>query len=778
MDAFQAKQTIYSVGSTVKATGVTFKPADNTQLVGTTVNGRPMYSDPQIAQSNNLQEGSTYSNSLIGLYGGFGALDHTTANHINKAGAIGSDYNFLSTLDNHVRNQSPQDFTKSLKSMFGDDPKTAQSTALSSAFLYSNWDNLSNAQKSIAVANTGIQAHPDLHGTAVVDKQVPNSTGKAPSGMTVGQGLKLVNDGVNGYGVSKHWDQISPIAEIAVGKHNVEQGTQFGVNLGMVGRGLTNSIIDPSITDNLSKIGATPSPAHGVGAITVSGNIPPGYKGVGQKPDGTIIAVPSGMEPTASVGPNTPAATHKNIDAINNGTSALLKHWDRSAQVDTTAKPVTSRSTPAPVPTPNPILSAVTPTAPAGTGGSAVVSGLIKLGTDNAHLLSGALAHSAFTTSTSGTVASQFPTVVPVATDAATGGTVLSDGTVAAMSPTGLGAAGGGEAALAGQGITGGVGAGGIAAGAYTGYQQIKGAQAVAQGKKLSTQQQAALALPTFGASLVYNHTNLSGGKGKDQSSRDSVRSTLKDSGLFGKDYKTKLADGTIADFGVDGHGDMHTFKNADKIVGKDGRGENGLHAYDIDYTNDLDFFSGMAGMTLATMKTGTDATSVKQVGGQLGNQALGKVGYGKDMTPENFGVVMQNMRGMYAQAGIKSKEEAIALSNKMFADKRINDTQLVQMQQSISMVYDGDVNLANKLSSGRFKGIDVSAKDNPAKTTDTKTGTAATTPTAGAIGSKIKDNSNIKISDQTLTKEQIIAKNKDKFREVATTQDSTGVAG
>lgn len=46
----------------------------------------------------------------------------------------------------------------------------------------------------------------------------------------------------------------------------------------------------------------------------------------------------------------------------------------------------------------------------------------------------------------------------------------------------------------------------GIAAGAYTGMQQFGGAKNAFQGKKLTGMQQAALALPTFGASLLWNH--------------------------------------------------------------------------------------------------------------------------------------------------------------------------------------------------------------------------------------------------------------------------------
>lgn len=47
--------------------------------------------------------------------------------------------------------------------------------------------------------------------------------------------------------------------------------------------------------------------------------------------------------------------------------------------------------------------------------------------------------------------------------------------------------------------------AAGIAAGAYTGLEQIKGGANVLKGKDLSFTQQAALALPTFGLSFAYN---------------------------------------------------------------------------------------------------------------------------------------------------------------------------------------------------------------------------------------------------------------------------------
>ncbi len=69
---------------------------------------------------------------------------------------------------------------------------------------------------------------------------------------------------------------------------------------------------------------------------------------------------------------------------------------------------------------------------------------------------------------------------------------------------------GGTTTAAANSGYLGGatgslLGAAGLAAGAYTGYQQFKGAKNVLKGGDLSTMQQIALALPTFGASFAYN---------------------------------------------------------------------------------------------------------------------------------------------------------------------------------------------------------------------------------------------------------------------------------
>lgn len=80
-------------------------------------------------------------------------------------------------------------------------------------------------------------------------------------------------------------------------------------------------------------------------------------------------------------------------------------------------------------------------------------------------------------------------------------GAALTAPNIIHAGPAGSYAAGGGGATGAGIGASIGPAAA-IAAGAYTGFQQATGAKDFVQGKRLTTPQKVALALPTFGTSL------------------------------------------------------------------------------------------------------------------------------------------------------------------------------------------------------------------------------------------------------------------------------------
>lgn len=75
---------------------------------------------------------------------------------------------------------------------------------------------------------------------------------------------------------------------------------------------------------------------------------------------------------------------------------------------------------------------------------------------------------------------------------------------------------------------------------AYTGYETVRGLGNVAKGNDLSGGQQAALALPTMGASFAYNPIKNAFGGGVSQESKDrsSIRGTMDQMGLNGEQYK------------------------------------------------------------------------------------------------------------------------------------------------------------------------------------------------------------------------------------------------
>lgn len=240
-------------------------------------------------------------------------------------------------------------------------------------------------------------------------------------------------------------------------------------------------------------------------------------------------------------------------------------------------------------------------------------------------------------------------------------------------------------------------------------------------------------------------------GKGKDQRLRDAVRADLKSKGIYNKDFTLDLPDGTKANVGLDG-GAKHTVRYKDKLVGK---ADSNIGAYNTDYTNDMDFFAGMTGNTFARLMYGGRDPTIDQTGSQLGNAFLGKVGYGQDMTADNFNIVMTNARGVYAKAGIKSKEDGIELVNRAVKEGRLSNADAIAAHQALGMMYDKDgFDAANKLSQGRWVGVDKLA-DAPERT-----------PTV-SVGSNSPASVSTKTADALLSKEEMRARNLAKYASV-----------
>lgn len=185
----------------------------------------------------------------------------------------------------------------------------------------------------------------------------------------------------------------------------------------------------------------------------------------------------------------------------------------------------------------------------------------------------------------------------------------------------------------------------------------------------------------------------------------------------FEDDFSFLFPDGTSFSFNQDSHEGVHPWKNPQERTGD--VGERPLFNYETDYTNDTDFVAGMAGISLGRLLSGGKNKAIDQTGQLLGNAFLGKVGYGAEFNQENFNAVMTNARAMYARSGIQTKEDMLSLANKAFSEGRINDTDYAAMQQTASLLFDGNYGLAESLMGGRRKGLE----------------TAARTPTGSASG-------------------------------------------
>ena len=246
----------------------------------------------------------------------------------------------------------------------------------------------------------------------------------------------------------------------------------------------------------------------------------------------------------------------------------------------------------------------------------------------------------------------------------------------------------------------------GIAAGAAVGAEQIGGVINAVQGEDLSLSQEAALALPTAGFSFAIDPIKgvFSSKVSEESKKRDKVRGAYSQIGLWDNQGMVLLPDGTT--FNAREEGPKSDWANPDKRTDKLGA-DRKLESYEIDYTNDLDYVAGMGGITLSRLLAGGSEKHIDQIGNQMGNGALGSVGRGKKFTEENFTTVMGNMRAMYAKAGIQSKDEMLALANKMYSEDRIKDTDYAVMQQTASLVFENDYNTAQSLMDGRWKGVE-----------------------------------------------------------------------
>lgn len=127
---------------------------------------------------------------------------------------------------------------------------------------------------------------------------------------------------------------------------------------------------------------------------------------------------------------------------------------------------------------------------------------------------------------------------------------------------------------------------------------------------------------------------------------------------------------------------------------------------------NLLEYVACLAGISLARVVSGKKSTQTEIEGIQVtGN-----------VSKKTFDELQTNLRSVYARFGLNSKADAYQLTNQAYSEDRINESDLVAMQQVFDIIYDDNGYVqAQRLWAGKNRGLEViSQRQKPAKNTMT----------------------------------------------------------
>ena len=766
---------------------------------GADKNGNKQYVVPELYQKSGFTE--LGQEQLVGM-----------GTALDSLGAF-SDENEARSFDNLVKSVSNPEVLGKISTMLGsgvngdtvkgvmstlgftqpDDPEVFNNpanlpTALGTMQVLDNWEKMTDTQRSLSLAGLAMTGYKFQDGKSVGERVIAKT--KEGKELTTGAALSFLSSGINVPELLQNWDEVDAIQRMTFGAGSPSQMVGTAKRMGLL-----SSLEGTPITEaGLGAAGFKAAPSGGIGAIVgPADKVPQGYSVVRTNPDGTAMAVPQGMEDTAT----SSLTAMRGVNVASTSAMRLTNSWAPGAPMDSVK---------------------------GGTGNVQMLSALKRATTDDPYLLGAVVANSTMgnmfakgdepqpqtvkrsslaniginATRNNAPVdirqAAENDSSVRTLLDTTQAVTNLFTSTASLGGATNTAAAGAQASGLVGavsagerlykvlnnpkatdkekmEAMMGASEAGSVVA-AQAGVQAagealpyIGAAMAAYNASKvmnsnMSDEEKAraltnaaedtAAAYSTFGLSAVAQYVDraflggktdkarnklkdnemlyatllpgvfgnekflgkamsLGGGKSKDQMARDQVRAGVRKLGLVDDKFQVQLADGSFADVGTDGKGGKHEFRNPNMLP--KGAENRSLNAYDVDYTNDLDYAASMGTMALTRLITGAKGTNIDQFGGQLANAALGNVGYGKDMTPENFEKVMANVRGFYAKSGITSKEDAYALANEAFSQGRLSEFDYIQAKQSADMLFDENgFETASILMEGRWKGLEVAS--------------------------------------------------------------------
>lgn len=746
-DLGTANVPAYGSDMVTQTAGLGLQPTPLTTPIGANFSGNMVQSNAQLLASSDYTMGAGVlglTQQIAAPLAGFNAEEMAKWDEYSS---LTNDTGFVAELDTLKGENNMKGFVDKLTATYHNtttdnietskDPGGAILAASSASRIFENWNQISPAQKSMALAGFGMQAYRFSDGSSLASKTIPATKDSTYGGMTLGTAAGLFEKGYNAYGVAQGWDTLNDAYKALSGtKGTPEQIAEFAKKNNMLGYGPTNAAV-PITVEELKSGGWKPAANYGIGAVLGSSvaAIPKGYSKVATDASGQVVAIPTPNIATAA------GATQgqKQFKAYRELT------WDQ-------VQPAFSQNASG---IGSSITQAVDSAAGTQIGGpaGAMVGGAAGAGVaavtsfENGKPIQGTIQ--------AGSAAAQGANAAGVQ---GAGAAVQGAGAVG----SGYGAVVSGQNAINqwNDGNKTGAAVSGTQAAAYGGAAAQMGSQALGYGAMSGLPSAAALGgagMAVGGAAMTYQNwgsgnatagaiggsmmmagtimmvggpvgwiaggalmagavigTSVKTGKPESQNARDQIRETWqKNEFLVDKDFNVTLADGTKMNIGEDGKTGMHTVTDPSQLVSQqqDRAGEKKLYAYDCDYTNDLDYVANMGGNTLTRLLFGSKATNCDQIGSQLGNAMLGKVGYNQQMTKENFDYVMANTRAQFAKGGINSKADMYQLANQAYAEGKFNEADTAAAHQTADMMFEKNgYQIAQGLMQGRKSGAQVAA--------------------------------------------------------------------
>lgn len=383
----------------LQTAGISRIPAENYQNIGFNSAGLRMYSDRRLLQSSDSSAGSNLVTGLQRILDPTGAFTDEDRSVLQQVATVAQDALLIATLTDQYQRGDKKGFVNTIlgalkqpliESLTKDPRNQAGLQAAYNAYqMFAHWNHMSPAQKSLAIASTGIQAIRFADGTNLATKSIIKPTLAADGktvlrpGLTVGDALQLFSAGYNVYSMVDNWDQLNNLQRLAYGTSNLSQMAALAKRFGMLGTGTAGAEVAISGAE-LAAAGFSSTPAYGVGAAMgpVSAAVPEGYTVMAQVGDKVVIA-PAGSASSVegAVSSNsgsllgTEGASYVNYleqgagaAAIAMGAYQIYKGWGTGGEKGA-------------------LNGAI--------GGSSIAAGLSMLGYSNPYLLAGVVAVSA-----------------------------------------------------------------------------------------------------------------------------------------------------------------------------------------------------------------------------------------------------------------------------------------------------------------------------------------------------------------------------------------------